>query len=147
MILGHLNKAVNITRVGNSAVAATSDVETDILDMQGFDSVMFVAALGDVTSGSVLELEVQQNSANSSSGMAEIATTGQNTAGASDFDKKLLIGDVVRPKGRYVRAVLKRGTQNAVVDGIFAIQYGARDLPITQGSTVADIAEAISPTE
>lgn len=146
MIPGYLNDEVKITRVANSAVAAQTDVASSILDMTGFDGVMFIGILGDVTTGSVLELEVQQDDVNDTAGMAAI-TSSTFTAGASDADNKLLIQDVVRPTKRYVRGVLKRGTANAVVDGIVAIQYRARNRPTVHGSTVLSAGESTSPAE
>ena len=134
-----LLKDCKITRVENSAVAGTSDLDTDVLDMSGWDGVIFVAALGDVTSGSVLELQVFGNTADSTSSPTPVELTADSatyTAGASDADNKLLAVDVIRPNYRYVFGRLKRGTQNAVGDGIFAIQYRGRSVPATQGSTV-----------
>lgn len=132
-----LTDQVKITRVENAAAAGTTDLETDILDMAGFEGVVFIAHLGDVTSGSVLNLKAQQNTANSTSGMADIVGAGAGaTAGASDYDNKDLILDLQQVEERYVRGVLVIDTQNAVVNGITAIQYGPRALPVTQPSSV-----------
>lgn len=131
-----LLKDTKISAVENAAVAGTTDLVTDVLDMTGYDSVLFMAKLGDVTSGSVFQLTVSSNPTNSASaGTTEKAGT-EITAGASDYDNKLVIVDVLRPSQQYVYATLRIDTQNAVVDGIFAIQYNAKSLPVTQGSTV-----------
>jgi hypothetical protein len=133
-------KDCKVTRVLNSVVAGTSDQDGTVLDMTGFDNVMFVAALGDVTSGSVLELQVFGNTASSTSSPTPVELTndsaGPNTAGASDNDNKLYIVDVQRPAYQYVFPRVKRGTANAVIDGVFAIQYKAESVPQVQGSTV-----------
>lgn len=129
-----------ITRVLNSVSAGTSDQDSTVLDMSGYDGVCFVVALGDVTASSVVELQVFGNTASSTSSPAPVELTndsaGPNTAGASDNDNKLYVVDVIRPAYRYVFGRLKRGSQNAVIDGMIAIQYRARSKPITQGSTV-----------
>ncbi len=131
-----LLKDTKITSVENAAVAGTTDLVTDVLDMAGFDSVLFMAKLGDVTTGSVFQLTVASNPTNSASnGTTEKAGT-EITAGASDYDNKLVIVDVLRPSQQYVYATLRIDTANAVVDGIFAIQYNSKAVPITQGSTV-----------
>lgn len=140
----YLSELCKTTRVENSAVAGTSDLTTDILDMQGFDGVRFVALLGDVTSGSALRMRVWQNSANSTSGATELACTASFTAGASDADNKLLACDVLRPTERYVYAVLERDTQNAVVDGIIADQYRARAAAVST-TGILSLAQALSP--
>lgn len=136
---GFLLDEVKITRVENSAVAGTSELKSDVLDMAGYDGVLFVAPLGDVTSGSVLGLAAYGNTANSDSSPTPVAIASASaayTAGASDADNKLLVVDVLRPGYRYVFASLTRTTQNAVVDAVIAIQYRARSVPIAQGSTV-----------
>ena len=63
----NLSKAIKITRVANSAAAATTEVLSSVLDMQGYDGVMFIALLGDITATSVLTLTAKGNSANSTS--------------------------------------------------------------------------------
>lgn len=131
-----------ITRVANAAVAGTDDIDSARVDMTGFDSVCFIALLGDATSGSVLELKVMQNTADSASSPSPTEVTDddvQYTAGASDADNKLMVMAVRRPNpanGKYLFARLVIDTQNCVVDGIIAIQYNSRSTPITQGSTV-----------
>lgn len=136
----NLLKHGKVTRVSNAAVAATSDIDSSRVDMSGFDSVCFIALLGDVTSGSVLELQGKVNTADSTSGATEVTDgTVTYTAGASDADNKLMILDIRRPNRAvtpYAYCTLLRGTQNAVVDGIIAIRYNARDVPTSQDSTV-----------
>lgn len=132
-----LLKDCKITKVENSATAGTSELVTDILDMSGYDSVAFVADLGDITDTSVLTLQVKDNSANSTSGASSISgASATYTAAASDADNKLLVVEVYRPSQRYVFASLTRTTANAVVGGIVAYQFNSKTLPLTQGSTV-----------
>jgi hypothetical protein len=139
-------KDCKITRVLNSVTAGTSAQNTSVLDMSGWDGVLFVALLGDVTSGSVLTLTAYENTANSTSSPTPTAVTGGATsavtAGASDADNLALIVDVNRPSKQYVYAALTRTTQNAVIDGVVAIQYKGRTAPVTQGATV--LASALS---
>ena len=142
-----LLKNVKVTRVAAAAVAGTSDVESSFVDMAGFDGVMFVALLGDVTSGSVLALKASQNIVDSATGDAKLVGSAAFTAGASDADSKALVLDVRRPCERYVCAILERGTQNAVVDGIIAIQYNAQSMPTTQAASVIASALINDPAE
>ena len=119
-------KDCKITRVLNSVTAGSSDQDGTVLDMAGYDGVLFIAALGDVTATSVDELQVFGNTASSTSSPTPVEltndTAGPYTAGASDADNKLLIVDVVRPAYRYVFPRVKRGTANAVIDRVIAIQ-------------------------
>lgn len=135
-----LLKGCKISRVMNAVVAGTSEQDSTVLDMTGFDAVLFIALLGDVTSGSVITLTVKENSANSTSSPTPTAVTNAATAaytaGATDADNAALIVDVVRPTKRYVFAALTRTTQNAPIDGMIAIQYRTRDIPVSLDATV-----------
>jgi hypothetical protein len=134
----NLSKDIKVTVVEAAAAAAQTDLTTDVLDMSGFDGVMFIALTGDVTSGSVLTLTAKANSANSVSSPTPVTqkATGAVTAGATDSDSKVLLVDVYKPTLRYVFAVLSRTTQDAIVGGIVAIQYGAKSKPTTQAASV-----------
>lgn len=131
-------KDSKISKVEARAAAGTTDLESDILDMSGFDSVMFIASTGDATSGTVLELQVFGNTSSSTSGATEItANSAQFTSSsATDADNKLLVVDVHRPAYRYVYAVFVIDTQNCEGDGIYAIQYNAKSVPVTADSDV-----------
>lgn len=133
-----LLKDAKVTRVKNAAVAGTTDLDSDRVDMSGFDSVMFIWSLGDVTSGSVLQAIAKSNAADSTSSSTTEKSGTSITAGASDYDNKLLIVDLHRPTLRYAYSTLVIDTQNAVVDGCIAIQYNSKSMPVTQGSTVGD---------
>jgi len=142
-----LLKNVEIVKCLNYTAAGTSDTLSGaILDMQGHDGVCFVAALGDITSGAVLTLAAQDGAASNLSDAAAITGAGALTAGASDYDNKLLVLDVYRPKKRYIRATLARATQNAVVENIVALLYNVKSKPVTQGSTVKSGTQVVSPT-
>ncbi len=133
-----LGRDCKITRVNTGTVAGVTDPDTDRVDMSGFDSVMFIWLLGDVTSGSVLQAVAKSNAADSASNSTTEKSGTSITAGASDYDAKMLIVDLHRPTLRYAYSTLIRDTQNAVVDGCIAIQYNAKSRAVTQGSTVGD---------
>lgn len=134
----NLSKDVKITVVAAAATAAQTAVTSDVLDMSGYDGVMFIALTGDVTATSVLTLTAKANSANSTSSPTPVTqkATDAFTAGASDADSKALVVDVYRPTLRYVFAELTRTTANAVVGGIVAIQYSAANKPTSQAASV-----------
>lgn len=142
-----LLKNAKITRVAAAAAAAQTDVVGSILDMAGYDGVMFLALTGDVTASSVLTLKAQQNVANSGAGMADLVGTATFTADATNADSAVLALDVNMPRKRYVRAVLTRGAANAAVDGLIAIQYGARSKPTIHDASVIVQALIKDPNE
>ena len=116
------------------ATAGTSTLTSDTVDLAGWTGCLFIAKLGDVTSGSVLGLAIHDSEDDTN--YDDLEGPLAFTAGASDADNKFLVLDVVRPEKRYLRAVLTRGSQNAVVEGIWAIKYGPLSTPVTQGSDV-----------
>jgi hypothetical protein len=134
----NLLKDIKITVVEAAAAAGTSALTTDVLDMSGYEGVMFVAMLGDVTDTSVLTLTAKGNSANSTSSPTPVTQKASDafTASATSADSKVIVVDVYKPTLRYVFAELTRATANAVVGGIIAIQYCPRVKPTTQDATV-----------
>ena len=123
------------SKVANASGAATTEVDSSILDMSGYDSVVFLVSLATVTDASVLTLTAQQNTVNSTSGMTAI-TGGAATFTALGSSNTGLLSEVFRPVQGYVRAAFTRTTQNAAVDCIWAIQFNSRSLPVTQSATV-----------
>lgn len=133
----NLSKDIKITVVEAAAAAAQTELVSDVLDMSGYEGVMFIALLGDVTSGSVLTLTAKGNSANSVSSPSPVSQGNATfTAGASDADSKILMVDVYKPPLRYMFSSLTRTTQDAIVGGVIAIQYCARTKPTTQAASV-----------
>ena len=134
----NLTNDVKITVVSPAAVAATTEILSDVLDMQGYEGVMFVALTGDVTVNSVLTLTAKGNTASSTSSPTPVTqkATAAYTATASDADSKAIVVDVFRPTMRYVFASLTRTAANAVIGGIIAIQYQARNKPTTNDASV-----------
>lgn len=124
-----------LTRHSNAVAAGTTDITpSNGVDMAGFDGVLFVVAFGAITAGAVTSIKAQQSSDDGSSDtFADIAGTAV-TVGDGDDDKVFYL-DIVRPTERYVRIVVDRGTQNAVLDSIVATQYRARSKPTTHDST------------
>jgi hypothetical protein len=138
--IASLLKAGKFSKLEARAAAGTTDLTSDVLDMAGFDSVLFIASSGDATSGTVIEMQVFGNTANSGSGGTEVTdgTAAQTSTTGTDADNKLLIADIVRwnPAYRYAYGVFAIDTQNCEADGIYSIQYNARDLPVTQPASV-----------
>ena len=134
----NLSKDVKITVVSPAATAATSAIDSSILDMQGYEGVMFIALTGDVTATSDLTLTIKGNSANHLTVPTPITqkATTLFTADATSADSKALVVDLYKPALRYVFANLTRATANAVIGGIIAIQYNSTNKPTTNDASV-----------
>ena len=143
----NLSKNMKTTRVMNAVAAGVSDQNSSSVNMANFESVLFVAALGTLTAGQVTNMKAQQSD-DDGVGDAWSDLLGTLTAAMDDGDSdKLIQLDIVKPRKQYVRAVLVRATQNAVIDGIVAYQYSPLKLPTTHDSSVQDTETHISPAE
>lgn len=144
-MLESLLNAAKFDKTSVAAVAAdTAITNGDILDLQGFDSVCGIAILGEVTTGSVPTLKAFTGNEAALGDGAYEADTATKTADGNDTDNTLLVLDIVKPGKRYVRFDLTRASANSVVDGIIAIRYNARTVPVTQGADVADSAVSVN---
>lgn len=126
-----LVKDALITRVSNAVSAGTTTVNSTAVDMAGYDAVAFVVSFGTITSTAVTSVKVQHSDDNSSFSDVE----GSAISVADDDDNQVFIAEVLRPIKRYVRCTVVRGTANAVIDTITAIQHAARETPVTQPDT------------
>ncbi len=141
----NMSKCCKISVVQAAAGAATTLLTSSVLDMSGYEGVMFIALTGDVTNASVLTLTAKGNSADSTSSPTPVTqkATDAFTADATSADSKALVVDVYKPPLRYMFATLARADQNAIVGGIIAIQYGARNKPTTHDASVIASAFAV----
>lgn len=131
------------------SVAANTDANSDRLDMSGWDGVMFIQPVEDSVATGVATLKVEQNTADSDTGMAALsdATATATCAVHDDLNGKLLIVDVYQPTKRYVQGVVTSATANIAFGTMIAIQYRGKKAPVTQGSTVLDSAFVAGPAE
>lgn len=140
-------KEVKATRVMNAVAAGTTVQNGSILDMSGFDGVLFIAAFGALTATQVTSLKAQQDTDPAGGTMADLEGSLVGPLADSDSNQCLML-DVYRPQERYVRPVVNRLTANAVIDGVLAIQYRASKKPTVQDVTTIAFAEVhASPDE
>lgn len=131
----NLSKMTKITR-HSVAVAAGSTAITPsgAIDMANFEGVMFMASFGAITAGAVTSIKIQQSDDDGASD-AYSDLEGTSITVADDADDKVFYVDVFKPEKRYVKMIVSRATQNAVLDSILAMQYGPRKLPTIHDST------------
>jgi hypothetical protein len=133
----NLIKDINVVRVQNAAAAGTTTLTSSVIDMTGYDGVVYVALLGDVTINSVLTLTAKENTINGTTGTPTSGPAATYTdADGTTADNKMLVVDEYRPQKRYSYCTLARATANAAVDGIIAIQYRSTKKPSTLDASV-----------
>lgn len=116
-----------------AGAAGTTDINGSAIDMSGWEGVLFIISFGAIVSGAVTSIKAQQDTASGMGSAADLLGTAQTIADTDD-DKTFYI-DIKNPRERYVRAVVDRGTQNATVGNITAIQYGPRTAPVAAHGT------------
>ena len=133
----NLSKNVKISTAitPTAGVAATSDINGTILDMSGYEGVLVIVRMGAITSGAVTSIKMQQDTAVGGGTMADLLGSSQTIA--DDDDDETFYIDCNNPQERYVRLVVDRGTQNAVVASANYIQYGAHKAPPSHGTGVS----------
>ena len=140
----NLSPNVKVTRVITAQAAGTSAVNGTVLDMQGFDGVVFVASFGALTATQVTSLKAQDGATSNLSDAADLA--GSLTGPLADADgNRSLVLEICKPAKRYIRPVINRATANAVIDSVVAIQYSASKSPTTNDTTVAAAKLRVSP--
>jgi hypothetical protein len=140
----NLSPNVKVTRVITAQAAGVSTINGTVLDMQGFDGVVFVASFGALTSTQVTSLKAQDGATANLADAADLA--GSLTGPLADADgNRSLVLEIYKPAKRYIRPVINRATANAVVDGVVAIQYASSKSPTTNDTTVAASKLRVSP--
>ena len=127
-----------------NGVAGTTDINGVTLDMQGFESVLMLVTFGVITGSAVTSIKAQQDTDSAMGTAQDLAGTAQTIADTDD--EKTFYIEIVKPQERYVRLVVDRGTQNAVVASATYIQHRARKAPTTHGTNVSGETH-ISPAE
>lgn len=142
----NLSKETKVTRLLVSTLVGTTSVNGSILDMSGFEGVMFIAEANTITDGTPA-LKAQDGNDSGLSDAADLA--GSSVPYAITDDNKAVILDVYKPLKRYIRPVFVRGGDTgAVIDSILAIQYAPRVQPTTHdAATVAASEVWASPAD
>lgn len=109
--------------------AGTTTQYTSWMDMQSFQTIMFIAGIGTQTSTNVFTPTIQVS--NDQSTIYDLPATFDVPDTQSN---KLALIEVVRPGYRYVRLKIARTTANAVIDLVVAIlgYYPKATVPLTQ---------------
>ena len=137
------NKIVQVI-TPTAGAAATTDINGTTIDTQGYQNVAFIVTMGAITSGAVTSIKAQQGADSGLSDAADLAGTAQ--AIADTDDEKVFYIDIRKPTERYVRLVVDRATQNAVVASAIAVLSDASWVPVSHGTNVSGEAH-VSPAE
>ena len=137
----NLSNGVKISQVAAASAAGTTAVNSEVVDMAGYEGVMFVTAIATANAGNHIKLqqgdEADGSDAADLEGSKQVATANGQTVWI----------DIYRPTKRYVRAVAARGVSTALGE-IYAFQYEGRKQPASNNVTDEIIGELlVSPEE
>lgn len=144
MDFGHsLLDNAKVTKVKATQSSAGTAVNSDSVDMQGYEGVAFFASLGTANSGNFMKIQ-QSSDDGSSDSFADLTGTKVSSDGTSTD----LLAEVYQPRERYVRAVVDRSGANSTVEAIWAVRFNPRKAPIDNASPADTEAEThLSPAE
>lgn len=129
--VGHLLEEVKITKLNDATAAGVTTINSAVVDMGGFDGVVFLTNAGTIAATGTATVKAQQDTVVGMGAAADLLGTGQ--AFIDTDDNKSVALDVKRPNERFVRLVIARATANSDWGPIWALQYRARQVPVTQG--------------
>lgn len=116
MSVRELSNDSKITMVAAPAAAGTGDTTGSIVDMAGWNSVMFLTSFGTAAAGNTMHCEQDTDVAGGTMADLEGSSLG---VGSSD---ETIYYDLHNPRERYVRVVVTRGT-SSTLGAVYAIQY------------------------
>lgn len=126
-------------RVVGAPVAngSSTDSNSTRIDMAGYESVAFITVITDSTATGVAGLKIEENDADSDSGMAEVTGSAVSATCAvnDDINDTALASEVFKPAKRFVQAVRTSATANIAFGSVIAV-LKPRRRPAVQGATV-----------
>lgn len=128
--------------------ANNTDADGDIVDMAGFDGVLFVTPIVDSVATGVATLTAEGDDVNAADGMKALngAQAQAVCAENDDLNGKFLIVEVYKPVQRYLRANITSETANIAFGATMAIKYNGHKQPVSP-TDVADSAYVASPAQ
>lgn len=120
----NLSKEVKITKVKAASATGTTEVTSDVVDMAGFEGVIFLTNIGSFNAGNFLKGQqdtvVGMGTVQDLEGSKVVATANGET----------VFLDIYKPKERFVRASVIRAGATTVLGEIYALQYSGRVSPV-----------------
>ena len=121
----NLSKNVKIDQILGYFAAGVTKRTSAILDMKGYEGVLFVAGLGTIIENGTVDVYPEQNTSDTTVGMAEQAGTSAYTvtAAAAALTYSCILVDIYKPLEQFIQCNITPAVQNAVILGIVAIRY------------------------
>jgi len=141
----NLSSDLKITKVKDASAAGVTAVNSDAVDMAGYESVLFLVNAGAITATGVQSINAAESD---TVGGTYTDLAGSKVVVADDDDNQAFWVEVKRPLQRFVRLEIARATANSDFGPIWAFQYGPSVKP--QVNNVTDLITGelwVSPAE
>lgn len=141
--MGQLTTRANIEYVHALVASANNtDVTSTVLDMQGYDGVVFIQHVTTGAAAGVATLYAYGHTANAASGAAITGATATVTNGSTYAGTNLIV-DVYKPQKRYVYARITSGTDVITFGQCHAIRYKGKMGPLADPTTIAQLTRVV----
>lgn len=130
-MIGQFLEDVKITKLNDATVAGITTITSAVIDMSGYDGVVFLTSSGTILATGTAIAKAQQDVVVGMGAAADLLGTGQSFIDSDD--NKSVALDIKRPLERFLRLAITRATANSDWGPIWALQYRARSLPVVQG--------------
>jgi hypothetical protein len=118
----NLSNGIKITKVKAASATGTTAVNSDVIDMAGYEGVLFFVAVASKAVGNFIK--AQQGT----DGTVSDAVDLEGSKVEPTVDGQVAWLDIYKPQERYLRVVATRGT-TTVLGEIYALQYESRVQP------------------
>lgn len=135
----NLSKVVKVVLAKATQTSAGTEVLSDAIDMQGFEGCVFVGSITTAHADNHAKVKQCDTSGGSYSDLA-----GSKVTPGDNGDSFLI--DVYRPLERFLKLSIIRSGANTVTGDVYALLYGAKNVPVTHGTTI-DSELNVSPAE
>lgn len=116
----NLSTDVKIDKVANATAAGVTAVNSTGVDMEGYDSVLFLVNAEAIVAGGAQSINAAQGD---TLGGSYTDLAGSGVTIADDDDNQAFWVEVRRPSKRFVRLEIARATQNSAFGPIWAIRH------------------------
>lgn len=130
----NFSKRNRVSFNGFTSASATTDVESAVYDMQGYEGIVALTHFATTASG-------QTGSASGNGLFARVSSasstgTEQSSGTFIPGTSTAQVLDLYRPQQRYVQFGVKRSGAGTKVGSLVVVQYGAHVQPTTNATTV-----------
>lgn len=133
-----LSKETKLTKIKSGQTTAGTAVVSDVIDMAGFEGVLFFGSIATVNAGNFASVQTGDVSGTVTTDLAGTKVVPGTNANSFEID-------IYRPRNRYLKVTVTRAGADTVTGDIYALQYGPRIHPVAaQGATI-DAEAHVSP--